>query len=159
MLHQTNILMCLKNSLEVLAIKYRKYNSKRNNKLNQEMRIKSLKEEAFREVEKSFSMTRRPPEDITPKRQEKEILIKAIPEKEKRSIEDENMSIQKLMSSNMQIIKQTQNKVIELSMLIRQFSVKAFEQEELSNLSKIISIHFYSIDRCRKFSEKYTSCQ
>lgn len=136
--------MCLKNSLEALAIKYREYKATRNSKLNQEMRIKSLKEEAYSEVERSFSITKRPIEDIPPKKQDKETVI--ISEKEKRSIEDENLSIQKLLSSNMEIIKQTQNKVIELSMLIRQFSVKAFEQEELSNLSIMLFIYFNSID-------------
>jgi hypothetical protein len=134
MYHQGSIIVCLKRLLETLAIKYREYKASRNRKAYQETRIKVLKEEAFHDLErvtvaKRFEPSAKPPPAP---------LGVSISEREKKSMEDENAMIQKLLHSNLEVIKQAHNKMIEISMLIRQFSVKAYEQEQItidSNLS------------------------
>ena len=132
--------MCLKNALEALAIKYREYKAAHDRKVYQEMRNKLLKEEAFHEFERLLIASKKPfqvpePSSISFKSPELEAKVPAVSEKEKKSIVDENAMLQKLINSDLEVIKQTQNKMIEISMLIRQFSVKAFEQQQLTELS------------------------
>ncbi len=139
----------MKDMLEVLAIKYREYKAARDRKMYQEMRNKLLKEEALHEVERALQLAKRPtlseltsgsptaaattPDTKNAAAEKK--LPAGLSEKERKSMEDENAMLQKLINSDLEVIKQTQNKMIEISMLIRQFSVKAFEQQQLTEIS------------------------
>ena len=134
MYHQGSILICLKGLLETLAIKYREYKASRNRKAYQETRIKVLKEDAFHDLERA--VTAKHTETPGRKAPTPAPLSANISEREKKSLEDENAMIQKLLHSDLEIIKQAHSKMVEISMLIRQFSVKAYEQEQVTGESK-----------------------
>lgn len=142
MAHQSGMIMCLKGLLEELARKCSDYKSAHNRKVFQESRNKVVKEEIFREFERNLN----PSANVSPKSKLKAragFMEEAkgspkraeISEKEKDSIRLEKRMIQQLINSDLEIIKQAQNKMIEISMLIRQFSVKSLEQRELTELS------------------------
>ena len=157
--HQSSTIMCLKDALEQLAIKYREYKAAHNRRLYQDMRNKMIKEEAFQELEKVSIAAKKfttpmfqetpgmTPTGETPNGEAKEVKkeeeIKKernkpdISEKEKKSIQDEHAMLQKLINSDLELIKQTQNRMVEISMLVRQFSVKAYEQEQLTDTSNL----------------------
>jgi len=162
--------MCLKDTLEQLALKYRECKSAHNRKITQDLRIKLLKEESFHEEERILKKLTTTPNEImsvptgstsplvSPAASDKKELN--VSEKEKKSMEDEGVLLQKLINSELEVIKQTQNKMVEISMLIRQFSVKAFEQKELTEISNFpYKTIPNSIKGCGKFSKKYTKCK
>jgi hypothetical protein len=133
--------MCLKGLLEKLARKCSEYKSAHNRKVFQESRNKVVKEEIFREFERSLNSSACISPKKKPKAKEgfleetKEKNKVVISEKEKDSIRAEKGMIQQLINSDLEIIKQAQNRMIEISMLIRQFSVKSLEQRELTEVS------------------------
>jgi len=140
MAHQSGIIMCLKGLLGKLARKCSESRSAHNRKIFQETRNKVVKEEIFREFERSLSSVYKSPEKKLKAKENfleetKEKKEAAISEKEKDSIRAEKRMIQQLISSDLEIIKQAQNRITEIALLIRQFSVKSLEQRELTDIS------------------------
>lgn len=141
MAHQSGMILCLKVLLEKLARKCSEYKSAHNRKVFQESQNKIVKEEIFREFEKSLN----PTAYITPKNKLKgkenfseEVKEKkkyTISEKERDSIRAEKGMIQELINSDLEAIKRAKAKLTEIALLIRQFSVKSLEQRELTEIS------------------------
>ena len=119
-------------------MKYRTYRSSHNRRVVQEARNKIVKEEVFREFEMNINHDKNMTPSTTRAKDscfEESKEGPKISDKEKNSIKAEKEMIQQLMNSDLEIIKQAQNKMVEISMLIRQFSVKSLEQRELTEIS------------------------